>query len=157
MRSIRRCGWKQRCRRPPRPFLPGAQADQKRDDKIRADHHRALGCLQALGIVCAFLLQRRLQTFRPPLVLNDFLDKVLREELVEELVEDAVEAVKELAEEKQSARSALTEFVEDFAEEQNLPDVREVVRKALVAVERELKERELEEEEEFVVLTLLFS
>ena len=89
--------------------------------------------------------------------LNDFLDKVLREELVEELVEDAVEAAKELAEEKQSARSALTEFVEDFAEEQNLPDVREVVRKALAAVERELKERELEEEEEFVVLTLLFS
>lgn len=89
--------------------------------------------------------------------LNDFLDKVLREELVEELVEDAVEAVKELAEEKQSVRSALTEFVEGFAEERNLPDIREVVRKALAAVERGLKERELEEEEEFVVLTLLFS
>ncbi len=89
--------------------------------------------------------------------LNDFLDKVLREELIEELIEDAVEAAKELAEERQSARSALTEFAEDFAEEQNLPNVREVVQKALAAVERELKERELEEEEEFVVLTLLFS
>ena len=89
--------------------------------------------------------------------LNDFLDKVLREELVEELVEDAIEAAKELAEERQTARVALAEFAEDFAEEQNLPDVREVVRKALAAVERELKERELEEEEEFVVLTLLFS
>ena len=89
--------------------------------------------------------------------LNDFLDKVLREERVEELVEDAVEAAKELAEEKQSASSALTEFAEDFAEERNLPDIREVVQKALAAVERELKERELEEEEEFVVLTLLFS
>lgn len=89
--------------------------------------------------------------------LNDFLDKVLREELVEELVEDAIEAAKELAEGKQSARSALTEFVEDFAEEQNLPDIRGVVQKALAAVEQELKERELEEEEEFVVLTLLFS
>ena len=39
------------------------------------DYHRALGYLQALGIVCAFLLQRRLQPFRPPLVLNDFLGK----------------------------------------------------------------------------------
>ena len=39
------------------------------------DYHRALGYLQALGIVCAFLLQRRLQTFRPLLVLNDFLGK----------------------------------------------------------------------------------
>ena len=37
------------------------------------DHRCALGCLQTLGIVCAFLLQLRLQTFRPPLVLNDFL------------------------------------------------------------------------------------
>ncbi len=75
--------------------------------------------LQVTGGGGGWYVRRKVKAARR---LNDFLDKVLREELVEELVEDAVEAVKELAEEKQSARSALTEFVEETHKE--MPDVR---------------------------------
>lgn len=89
--------------------------------------------------------------------LNDFLDRVLREEIEAELVEDALEAAKALSSEGASTREALTEAVEEFAEERSLPDVRAIVSKALAAVEEQLRKREAEEEEEFIVLKLLFS
>lgn len=89
--------------------------------------------------------------------LNDFLDRVLREEIEAELVEDALEAAKALSSEGASTRKALTEAVEEFAEERSLPDVKAFVSKALAAVEEQLRKREAEEEEEFIVLKLLFS
>lgn len=89
--------------------------------------------------------------------LNDFLDRVLREEIEAELVEDALEAAKALSYEGASTREALTEAVEEFAEERGLPNVRVIVSKALAAVEAQLRKREAEEEEEFIVLKLLFS
>ena len=89
--------------------------------------------------------------------LNDFLDRVLREEIEVELVEDALEAAKALSSEGVSIREALTEAVKEFAEERSLTDVRTIVSKALAVVEEQLRKREAEEEEEFIVLKLLFS
>ena len=100
------------------------------------------------------LVRRKIKAARK---LNDFLDRVLREELHAELVEDALEAAKELAEEAQTTREAFTEAAEDFAEALLAPDINLVVTKALAAVEEALRKREAADEEEFIVMHLLFS
>ena len=110
--------------------------------------------LQVSGGGGGGLVRRKIKAARK---LNDFLDRVLREELHAELVEDALEAAKELAEEAQTTREAFTEAAECFAEALLVPDINLVVTKALAAVEEELRKREAADEEEFIVMHLLFS